>query len=69
MTLSLSEADLQELTTWVRRGSTPQKQALRARIILMTAEGVPSKEIALQLRTTAPTIMLWRRRFLEAGVA
>lgn len=69
MTIELTEAERRELTTWVRRGATPQKQALRAGIILMTVDGVPTRDILQRLRTTAPTVMLWRRRFVEQGVA
>jgi len=69
MALELKEADRAELQRWVRNGATPQKQALRARMILLTADGVPTMDIVTRLGTTAPTLMLWRRRFAADGVA
>lgn len=69
MPLELKDADRAELKRWVRNGATPQKQALRARMILLTADGVPTMEIVTRLGTTAPTLMLWRRRFSADGVA
>jgi transposase len=69
MIVSLTEADRVELESWVRQGATPQKQALRARMILLSAQGVGTLEIAARLGTTVPTLMRWRRRYVEAGVA
>lgn len=49
--------------------SSTQKSALRARIVLLGAAGTGVRETARQLGTTTPTVMLWRRRFVEGGVA
>jgi len=51
-----------------RSGKTPQKVALRARIILFASEGVPNHAIAAQLGTSRPTVLLWRNRFRRSGV-
>lgn len=67
-TLIVSEAQRAELEAWIRRGCTPQKQALRARMILMSADGVPTGEIVRRLGTTVPTLSRWRRRYAEAGI-
>lgn len=53
----------------IRSGKTPQKIALRARIVLAAAEGTPNHAIALQLQTSRPTVLLWRQRFAGLGVA
>lgn len=53
----------------VRSGRTPQKVALRARIVLLASEGVPNHAIAAQLGTSRPTVILWRDRFQRLGVA
>ena len=52
----------------VRSGQTPQKLALRARIILMASEGMANNRIAKDLETTRPTVILWRNRFTDKGV-
>lgn len=43
--MDLTTEQRAELESWVRRGSTPQKRALRAEMILLTADRVPSSEI------------------------
>jgi hypothetical protein len=42
----LSEADRNQLETWVRAQFTPQQVALRSRILLMAAAGKQDLEIA-----------------------
>lgn len=49
-------------------GRTPQKVALRARIVLLAGDGVPNHAIARQLGTSRPTVILWRERFGQYGV-
>ena len=39
--------------------------ALRSRIVLECAEGVPNKEVAARLGISQPTVGKWRSRFLE----
>jgi transposase len=50
------------------RGATPQKIALRARIILQAADGRANQRIAQELGIGRPTVLLWRERFARAGV-
>jgi transposase len=49
-------------------GRTPQKIALRTRIILQATEGRPNHAIARELKVSRPTVILWRSRFLQKGV-
>ena len=42
---------------------------LRARIVLLAAEGVPNSSIAARLGCSQPTVRLWRERFSAAGIA
>lgn len=51
-----------------RAGTTPQKIALRARIILLAADGVPNTGIAARLTIGRPTVLLWRARFRAGGM-
>ena len=57
------------LEQWVRSGTTPQKIVLRARICLLAQEGLPNSRIARDLKTSRPTVILWRNHFLKSGVA
>jgi len=56
------------LKSLVGSGKTPQKVALRARIVLLAAAGQANHAIAARLGTSRPTVLLWRRRFQRAGV-
>ena len=49
-------------------GKTPQKIALRARLVLLAAEGVANQTIAARLGISRPTVLLWRSRFTRSGV-
>ena len=62
-----SDQELQELRRWVRRTTTSQALALRARIILESATGKSDLEVADELGTTRTTVGKWRRRFLASG--
>src|SRR5207245_4754915 len=57
-----------ELERWVRRRSTAQALAWRARIILSCAEGGHNKEVATRLGMSRLTIGRWRARFIRSGV-
>jgi hypothetical protein len=46
-----------------------QRHAFRARLVLMAAEGRPTRSIARDLGTMPRTVSLWRIRFAEAGLA
>jgi transposase len=49
-------------------GRTPQKIALRARIVLRAADGQANLVIARELGISRPTVLLWRKRFASLGV-
>ena len=54
------------LEGWTRRRKTAQALALRARIVLMAAEGLWSNgEIAERWTVSRPTVTKWRNRFAE----
>lgn len=63
--LTLSEPERRQLTEWTRRPKTAQALALRARIVLLAAEGRSNTEIAHRLHTSLPTAGKWRQRFLD----
>src|SRR6202049_1588311 len=53
----------------VRSGQTEQRMALRARIVLGAAGGKSNNALAKELETSRPTVIDWRQRFAEGGVA
>lgn len=57
------------LESLVACGKTPQKIALRARIVLMAERGISNNQIAKELKTSRPTVLLWRERFEQFGCA
>lgn len=63
--ISLSVQESSQLVDWTRRSSTAQALAMRARIVLAAAEGLPSAEVARRIRVTPQTVWKWRNRFLE----
>jgi len=67
--LRVSEDDRELLEALVRGGKTPQKAALRARIVLGAAEGRANIALARELGVSRPTVLLWRERYAETGVA
>src|SRR3972149_3541130 len=66
LTLTLDEQET--LQRWVQRRKTAQALALRARLILAAAEGVPNHAIAARLQVTAQTVSKWLKRFLTRRV-
>jgi transposase len=63
--LTLTEAEKSELEGLAGRRKTAQAIALRARIILACAEGMPNKDVAQSLSVHPMTVGKWRRRFRD----
>ena len=65
----ISPSERATLEQWVRRRSTAQGIALRARIVLACAVNRTDVDIARELRVHRLTVGEWRRRFQEARLA
>jgi transposase len=61
--IELSKQENETLRSWLRNGKTEQRMSLRARIVLLAAEGGATKEIAQDLGTRTATVSKWRTRF------
>lgn len=68
MKVTLIEEDRTELERWVKSRSVGAKQRLRARMVLMTADGLSTTVIMATLGVSNPTLNKWRKRYLESGV-
>lgn len=66
--LELDDNQRKRLKSLAASGKTPQKIALRVRIVLLAGEGRPNHAIAQALKTSRPTVLLWRDRFAKKGV-
>jgi transposase len=66
--LLLNDEQSRTLGAWVRAATTPQGVALRARIILAAAQGLPNQRIAKELGVSRMTVLLWRSRFQGGGL-
>jgi len=59
----MSESERASLLALVRAGTTEQRLAMRARIVLAAAEGTANERIATQVGVNRMTVLLWRGRF------
>src|SRR5207237_10691896 len=62
--IELTNNERGELNNLLRRHSTPQQLALRARIVLLAAEGLNNGQIVRQLGVSRDMAQLWRGRWL-----
>jgi transposase len=69
ITVEVSEADRARLEAIAADRNSPQKHVWRARIVLLTADGLGTVEIRRQTGTSKVTVWRWQERFMRAGVA
>lgn len=62
--IDLSAEERRELDALIRRHTTAQQVALRARIIVAAGDGRNNSQIARQLGVHVETVRLWRARWL-----
>ena len=67
--LHLTPSQRLELSKIIAAPSAPQAVVLRCKVVLGAAQGTANKRLARQLVTSLPTVLLWRRRFEEEGLA
>ena len=65
----MSAADVEVLEGRVRAKGLPARQVERARIVLLAAEGLPAARIAERVGCSRPTVVAWRRRYADGGIA
>ncbi len=65
--LPISPEQRQTLEAWIRAQNTPQSVVLRARIVLLAADGLSNSRNAREVHVSRPTVILWRQRFRQGG--
>lgn len=61
--IQLLDDERETLEKWIRSHKTEQRFLLRSRIILLAADGLPTKEISKKLEVREATVSQWRTRF------
>lgn len=61
--IHLTEQEESTLRDWTRKGTSEQRLVDRARIILLSHEGLTVKKIAERLQTRPARVSKWRQRF------
>ena len=63
--LELKPEERTELQRRVRAASTPQRDSLRARIVLLRGQGESVQQVAERLQVSAVSVCKWSRRFRQ----
>jgi|SRR5689334_6788172 Winged helix-turn helix len=67
--ITLSKVEARELTEQATKYTLPYFRVLRAKMILMAAEGLSNDEIASRLDSRREVVSMWRKRFFEERLA
>jgi transposase len=68
-TISLSPDEAQELERLARRYTAPYRDVIRAKIVLLAAQGMRNDHIAARLDLPTQIVYKWRKRFFEERLA
>src|SRR2546426_2110487 len=66
--LRIDEAQKQQLESWARAGTTPQRVARKCEAILLASQGVSNHSIAQQTGLSRPTVLATRAAFGRGGL-
>ncbi len=67
--IELTTAEEKELSRRAAKYTSPYFQVLRAKMILLAAQGFANDEIASRLDTQRKVVSMWRKRFYEVRLA
>ena len=65
---AVSDEQRRQLKAVANDGNSKQKHVMRARIILLSDEGLGTMAVATGTGSTEATVRRWRKRFMEEGV-
>ena len=66
--LDLTADQRAELEARARRYTSPYRDVIRAKIVLMAAAGLDNDEIAARLDTSRVIVSKWRKRYFDEGL-
>jgi transposase len=66
--LSMTDGQREVLETLVRSQKAQVRQVVRARVLLLAAQGVSNVEIAQRCDVSRPTVLAWRQQFKADGL-
>jgi DNA-binding CsgD family transcriptional regulator len=66
--LVLRSGDGARLRALTRSSTVPSGVALRARIVLLAADGMANAAIGRQVGVSTPTVLAWRNRYDAGGI-
>src|ERR1035438_9209368 len=67
--LVLEEGQREVLEVLARSNASPHREVVRARALLLAAEGLANTAIAAQLGVSPSSVVSWRVRFAAEGLA
>ena len=67
--IRLSETEKSELEAQARRYTSPYYSVIRAKMILLAAQGLPNDQIADSFSVPRQIVSKWRKRFFEERLA
>ncbi|WLP93092.1 IS630 family transposase [Gordonia sp. NB41Y] len=65
----ICDSDSEELERIVRSTTASAGLVMRARIVLLAGQGLANTRIAERVGTTVVTVLKWRKRYLQHGIA
>jgi transposase len=68
-TIDLNAEERSVLERRAARYTAPYREVVRAKIVLMAAQGSENKQIAAGLSLPVQIVSKWRKRFFEEGLA
>lgn len=66
-TINLTTAEKSRLKGIVGNYTLPYMNVIRAKIVLLAAEGMTNDQISMKLGTSRQSVCKWRKRFFELG--
>ena len=67
--ITLNREERRELEARARRYTSPYRDVVRAKLVLLAAEGLSNEVIAARLDTPRQIISKWRHRFFDQRLA
>jgi transposase len=67
--LTLADGQREVLESLAKLGTAPHRQVIRAKALLLASEGLANMAIAARLEISPSSVVAWRARFAEEGLA